>query len=217
MNKGYLITIEGGEGSGKSTQARLLHESLQKRKIPVVMTREPGGTVLAEAIRKLLLDPRSSMTPLAELLLYEAGRAQHIEEIIEPALKEGAVVICDRFTDATMAYQGFGRGLPLEAIRTLNAIASRKIVPGLTIYLDIPVEKGLCRARSLRKDDFTAGAGDRLEQETLAFHRRVHKGYRAQARAFPRRIVTIPTAETPEKTHRAIMDIVERRLARKGF
>ena len=217
MNKGYLITIEGGEGSGKSTQARLLNETLQKRKLPVVMTREPGGTALAETIRKILLDPHSFITPLAELLLYEAGRAQHTEEIIEPALSRGAIVICDRFTDATIAYQGFGRGLPLNAIRAINAIAAKKIVPDLTIYLDIPVAKGLSRARSILKDDFTSGAGDRLEQEAIAFHRRVHKGYRAQARAFPRRIVTIPTAVTPEKTHKAIMTVVERRLARKGF
>ena len=146
-----FITIEGGEGSGKSTHSILLKEYLESRGFEVLLTREPGGTSLAEAIRKILLDPATELSPLSELFLYEAARAQHIEEIIYPALKSGKAVICDRFTDATLAYQGYGRKLDLSLIGKLNNAASFGLKPAITIYMDINPDKGVNKAKGLDK------------------------------------------------------------------
>lgn len=195
MKQGFFITLEGGEGSGKSTQARLLVRSLRRAGRRVVHTREPGGTSIAEAVRRILLRPGGRVAPMTELLLYEAARAQHVAEIIRPALEGGRVVVCERYTDATVAYQGFGRGLDGRQIDRLNETATGGLAPDLTFLLDVPVDRGLRAARSLSKTISKGGrrlAGDRLEREPLAFHERVRAGYRALARQHPRRIVVVP-------------------------
>lgn len=211
MKKGFFVTIEGCEGSGKSTQSVLLYDYFKKSKFSAVHTREPGGTVMAETIRKLLLNPKNRIAPLAELLLYEAARAQHIQEVILPSLKAGKIVICDRYTDATLAYQGYGRGINLETIKKLNDIATQNLTPDLTIYLDIPVQEGLIKARTLKKDSFVLG-GDRLERESVSFHKRVRRGYLLLAKIDPKRIKVIRTQKTAKETHKKIVDVVEKLL-----
>jgi len=196
---GVFITLEGGEGVGKTTQQTLLVERLRQSGYDCLCTREPGGTALGEALRDLLLhgdlkggrccvaDPSVAApvadpwSPLAELLLYAADRAEHVQKCIFPALAAGQVVVCDRFTDSTLAYQGYGRGLDLEKIRQLNHLATGGLQPHLTLWLDLPPEVGLART----------GIADRLEQERLEFHRRVHQGFQALAAAEPQRIVRI--------------------------
>jgi dTMP kinase len=207
MNKACFITIEGGEGCGKSTQSLLLFEHIKTSGIPVIHTREPGGTIVAETIRTVLLNPENRISPVAELLLYEASRAQHIEEVIMPAPRAGTTVICDRFTDATLAYQGYGRGIDLAVIRKLNAISTGGLTPDLTIYLDLPAATGVRKAKALNKDSHING--DRLEREALSFHAKVRNGYRALAARYPRRIMTVRTAATAEKTHQAIVTVWE--------
>lgn len=213
MNKGFFITIEGCEGCGKSTQSSLLAEHLKKKGYDVLHTREPGGTAVAESIRGLLLNPDNRIAPVTELLLYEAGRAQHIAERILPAMDAGKIVICDRYTDATIAYQGYGRKLGLDTIRKLNRIATGNLKPGLTILLDFNVAQGLKKARMLAKEAYLSG--DRLERENISFHKRVREGYLAQARREPGRIKVIRTAPTIEETHRKIVSIVEKVLKAK--
>lgn len=180
-----FITFEGIEGSGKSTQLRRLAE-----RIPgAVITKEPGGTPLADRIRAILLDSSSQLDPVAELFLFAASRRQNVIEVIKPALDRGAVVLCDRFTDSTLAYQGFGRLINLDQLRTLNAWATDSLTPDLTLLFDLPEEVGLTRARSRN-----AGAAQdegRFEAEDLRFHRRVREGYRTLAVAEPERFALI--------------------------
>jgi dTMP kinase len=202
-NKSIFITIEGGEGSGKTTQSRLLKDYLEKIGREVLLTREPGGTVFAEIIRKILLNPNSRPVPLSELFLYEAARAQHMEEFVLPALKAGKVVICDRFTDATIAYQGYGRKLDLKLINQLNKEATFGVSPRLTIYLDINTKKGLSKAKFLNKESY-GPCGDRIERESVQFHNSVRKGYLSQAKKYPKRIKVIKTQSTSLKTHMLI-------------
>lgn len=171
---GVLIVFEGPEGAGKSTQVRLLAERLRAAGIEPVLTREPGGTSAGNAIRSVLLDPQLRIDPLAEFLLYSASRAQHVAEVIAPALAAGKVVICDRFTASSVAYQGYGRGLDLAFVRMLNAEASGGLVPHLTLLLDLAAENGLSRIAE-------RGERDRLEQADLAFHERVRLGFLQQA------------------------------------
>lgn len=174
----FFITFEGGEGCGKSTQIAALAARLTSRGLPVLATREPGGCAIADAIRRILLDPaNATLVPRAELLLYAAARAQHVDEIIRPALGQGIWVLCDRFADATVAYQGGGRELPSTTIKTLNRIATDGLQPDLTLLLDLPVEEGLRRAIGRNHQDGTAHEG-RFEAETLAFHERVRTAYR---------------------------------------
>ncbi|MDR3275135.1 MAG: dTMP kinase [Endomicrobium sp.] len=209
MNKKkYFITIEGGEGSGKTTQAALIKEYLELKGYKTLLTREPGGTVSAEAIRNILLDPNSKLVPLSELFLYEAARAQHIEEVIMPALKSGKVVVCDRFTDATAAYQGHGRGLNLQFINKFNSEASLGLIPILTIYLDIEPSKGLHKAKGLHKE-YCGKNGDRLERESIQFHNKVRKGYLNQAEKYPKRIKVVKTQSNLEKTQELIRKIID--------
>jgi dTMP kinase len=192
-NKGFFITIEGGEGSGKTTQSKLLKEYLEQLGWNVLLTREPGGTVLAEAIREILLNPASRFVPLSELFLYEAARVQHMEEFILPALKAGKVVICDRFIDATVAYQGYGRKLDLKFIDSLNKKSTFGVMPKLTIYLDIEPKAGLNKAKNLGKQAAYGLNGDRIERESIKFHNDVRKGYLSQAMKYPKRIKVVKT------------------------
>jgi dTMP kinase len=180
-----FITFEGIEGSGKSTQLRRLSE-----RIPgAVVTKEPGGTPLADRIRAILLDSSSRLDPVAELFLFAASRRQNVVEVIRPALDCGATVLCDRFTDATLAYQGFGRLLNLDQLRTLNAWATDSLTPDLTFLFDLPEDVGLSRARS-RNAEAVHDEG-RFEAEDLRFHRRVREGYLTLAVAEPSRFVVI--------------------------
>jgi dTMP kinase len=203
INKGIFITIEGGEGSGKTTQSSLLKDYLEGLGYEVLLTREPGGTIFAEAIRKILLSPDSRPVPLSELFLYEAARVQHMEEFVLPALKKGKVVICDRFTDATVAYQGYGRNLDLKLINRLNKEAAFGVSPKLTIYLDIDPKKGLNKAKILNKESYGSG-GDRIERESILFHNNVRKGYLSQAKKYQKRMKVIKTQSTPLQTHMLI-------------
>ncbi|MEW6141774.1 MAG: dTMP kinase [Chloroflexota bacterium] len=182
--KRLFITFEGGEGCGKSTQARALYTHLKRQGIPVLLTQEPGGTDLGRHIRDLLKRQVStSISPEAELLLFNASRAQLVSEVIKPALKKGMVVICDRFYDSTTAYQGYGRGLDLTAVKAVNDFGAGGLKPDLTILLDIPPERGLDRkGRSVE---------DRYEQEAVRFHKRVRAGYLKLARMEPERWLVI--------------------------
>ena len=196
-----FITLEGGEGVGKTTQQALLALQLRQAGYPCLCTREPGGTALGRALREILLhgDP---LTPLAELFLYAADRAEHVQKCILPALAAGQVVVCDRFTDSTLAYQGYGRGLDLEKIRQLNHLATGGLQPHLTLWLDLPPEVGLARS----------GLADRLEQERLEFHRRVHQGFQTLAAAEPQRIVRIDAEGSPLEVAARIWSVVKPRL-----
>lgn len=201
-----FITFEGIEGSGKTTQIRLLAERLQSRGFPVLQTREPGGCRIADAIRGVLLDPdHKAMSSRAELLLYAAARAQHVEEIIRPALASGRVVLCDRFCDATIAYQGEGRGLDRGLIDTLNDVAAEGLTPDMTVLLDMPVEEGLHRA--VERNDRQEIREDRFEQESLRFHERVRQGYLKLVAAENRFFVVDArgsTAEVAERIDRVV-------------
>ncbi len=169
MEKGVLITFEGPEGSGKSTQVALLAQELEKRNFKVLCTREPGGTALGEEVRKILLNKVEKMEPLSELFLYAAARFQHTVERIKPALKKGQVIICDRYLDSSIAYQAYGRGLDLQTVEMVNNLATDLIKPDITILLDLDPEEGLGR--------FKGRELDRMEKENLLFHRRVRQGY----------------------------------------
>lgn len=180
--RGKFISFEGIEGTGKSTQAKLLQQSLTGLGYEVILTEEPGGTLISLRIREVLLSvDHSNMKPLTELLLYNAARAQHIEEVILPALSRGAVVITDRFTDSTFAYQGYGRGIVLNLLESIDKIATNGLRPDMTILLDLDVETGLKRNRRINKTD-------RLELEDVEFHERVRKGYHELAAKEPERI-----------------------------
>ena len=186
---GRFVTIEGGEGAGKSTAQTFLAEKLTAQGIPVLQTREPGGTPLAEAIRRNLLSvDEEAPVEMAELLLVFAARAQHLTKVIEPALSQGQWVLCDRFTDATYAYQGAGRGLSAELIGKLESLVQGDRRPDTVILLDMPPEIGLVRARA-------RGALDRFEQEEQAFFERVRQGYLERADQFPDRYVVVDAAQ----------------------
>jgi dTMP kinase len=201
---GPFITFEGGEGCGKSTQSRLLLKKLEQRNIPAVLTHEPGGTVLGNELRKVLKRKRgSSISPQAELFLVAASRVQLVAEVIRPALEEGKVVICDRFTYSTLVYQGYGRGLELSFVERVNNIATQNLKPDLAILLDISPEQGLARKRSLR---------DRFEMEDLSFHRRVREGYLKMVAAESERWLVIDASLPKEKIAEIIWDRVSRLL-----
>ena len=207
-----FITFEGIEGSGKTTQIRLLAAHLESRGVQHLVTREPGGTEIGEKIRALLLDPANNgMVPLAELFLYGAARSQHIEEVIEPAVARGEVVLCDRFTDATVAYQGYGRELPANIIKVMNSLVCADTKPDLTILLDMEPEAGLARARARNQASGDISA-TRFDDEELAFHRRVREGYLELARMEAGRIRVVQAEPRPEKISRQIIALVSRRL-----
>lgn len=190
--KGLLITLEGGEGSGKSTLMERLKEDLVKEGKDVLLTHEPGGSSLGKEIRAWLLENKTAdIHPMAELMLFLSDRAQHIYEVIRPALEEGKIVICDRFNDSTIAYQGFGRGLDVPTVQEICDLVAGYVTPFLTIYLDVNPEEGLKRSRNEEKKESAAGEMDRIESESLAFHRNLHKGFHWLVDQNPNRIFLI--------------------------
>lgn len=210
-----LITLEGIEGSGKSTQMKWITAHLEKKGRRCVVTREPGDTAIGKKIRSILLDPESrGLDPLAELLLYAADRAQHLGERVLPRLAAGDVVVSDRFFDATTAYQGYARGLDLEVIEKIHAMVLKGLRPDLTLLLDLPPEVGLARAHAaLAAGDRTASES-RFEQEALAFHEKVRKGYLTLAHREPERFVVIDATCSPDEVTEEIVRAIDERLAR---
>jgi dTMP kinase len=216
--RGRFITFEGLDGCGKSTQLEKLAAALRGQNLSVVVTREPGGTSTGEKIRQLLLDTNtSSLAPLAELALMFASRAQHITEVIQPALAQGRIVLCDRFTDSTEAYQGGGRKLGSRPVLDLHRILCGDLQPELTILMDSEVAASVDRAR--RRNKTQAGKNSRaksdeyrFEQESRAFFARVRTAYLAIATREPQRMVVVDARGTPEQTHRQIVEVVRRKL-----
>lgn len=192
MDKGKFITFEGIEGSGKTTQAKLLMERLKKEGIKVIYTYEPGDTEVGQRIRDILLDSEIRINPLSELFLYFADRIQHIEEKIKPYLDRGFIIICDRFTDSTMVYQGYARGIPVKLIRQLNRIMLNEIKPDLTVLLDLPVSVGLERNQKTNKKD-------RFEKQEIAFHEKVRKGYLEISKKEAKRFFVLDATEPLDK------------------
>jgi len=207
MRKGMFITFEGSEGCGKSTQSKLLFEYLKRRGYRVIYLREPGGTKISEKVRLILLDPKNnSMNSVCEMLLYMAARAEAVQEVIAPAIAKGKIVICDRFLDSTLAYQGYGLGMDIKFIRGLGRLVTRGVKPGLTILLDLPVEKGLKKC---------GRAKDRIEQRSVKYHVRVRKGYLRLARQEPGRISLVKVAKDKSATQENIRSLVDIFLKRR--
>mgnify|MGYP001470828117 CR=1 FL=1 len=202
--KGKFITLEGGEGVGKTTNVPFIKAYLQDHHIPVVVTREPGGTQLAEKIRGLLLqNNEEALTSHTEILLMFAARSQHLSHVIKPALEQGQWVLCDRFTDATYAYQGGGRGLSMETISWLENLVQDDLRPDLTLLLDLPVETGMTRAKN------RGGQIDRFESEQALFFNRVKQAYLQQAQQFPKRIKIIKADQPLEDVQKAIAEAIK--------
>jgi dTMP kinase len=211
---GFFITFEGIEGSGKSTQASLLAAFLEEKGTPVLAVREPGGTAIGEKIRAILLnDEGAGMDPWTELLLYEACRAELVSKVIRPALDSGKVVICDRYTDSTLAYQGYGRGLDKGAVRELNKAASGGLTPDVTILVDCGVEEGLRRAMERIEAKGAAAVSmnkeDRFEKESVEFHRRVRDGFLEIAALQPDRVHMVKGVGEKTVIHQEICDIIK--------
>lgn len=202
---GLFITFEGPEGAGKSTQLARLVQALQGRGLSVTVTREPGGTPLGTRVREVLLDPALDMHPLPEFLLYSASRAQLVQDVIRPALSRGEVVVCDRYFDSSLAYQGAGRGLPLELLRGITQEVTGGLIPDLTLLLDLDPEIGLERAAA-------RGQPDRLERADLAFHQRVRQGFLQLARQEPERFVVLEAASTVDALQEQVWAAVQERL-----
>jgi len=202
--KGKFITFEGSEGCGKSTQSKLLYQYLKRKGFKAVYLREPGGTKVSEKIRKILLDSKNdSLTPMSEMLLYMAARAQLVNEIIAPALKRDRIIICDRFLDSTIAYQGYGLGIDIKLIKSVGEFATSGINPDLTIFLDLPLRKGL-RHRQHSKD--------RIEKRSLVYHSRVLAGYLKLAHLEPKRIKIVKVHKDKIKTQSEIRKLVDKFL-----
>ena len=220
MTKGLFITFEGPDGSGKTTQAQKLFKYLQLKGYSVVRTREPGGTKVAEQLRLILLSPVNKIGPIAEIFLYEAIRAHHIQELIKPCLTKGEIVICERFSDATFAYQGYGRKIDMKMIKSLDDFATRtskdteKILPDITFLLDISARQGLTRVVGTGKG-IRKRKPDRIEQENLIFHNRVQNGYLDLARKYPKRIKVISAENSKAEIHNKIIKYVEQIIKMK--
>lgn len=201
-----FITLEGNEGAGKTTAAMKIKDALEKEGYEVLYTREPGGSKIAEAIRDILLDPKNTnMDPRTEAILYAASRRQHLKEIVEPALQEGKIVLCDRFVDSSLAYQGKARNLGMDEIWNLNQFAIDKLMPELTLLLLVDVETGLERAQQ-------RGELNRLDAEKLEFHQLVKKGYLELADKYPERIQVIDANKDADSVFEACMDKIHERL-----
>lgn len=208
-----FITFEGGDGSGKTTQLKALESYLTARGKSCLSTREPGGTSVGRLLRKVLLEVgKRRITSATELFLYLADRAQHIHEVIIPALEQGKIVLCDRHTDSTLAYQGYGRGIDLQLLRRLNDMASQGIKPDLTLLLDCPVEIGLSRTAQRRSQTAAGQSEDRFEREKLDFHERIRAGFLGLARAEPDRFRIINAAGSAQAVAEDIKNIIEREL-----
>lgn len=210
--KGLLVTFEGPDGVGKTTQAKKLFELLKERNYDVILFREPGGTFESEWIRDILLDPsyKNEMLPETEVFLFGASRAQLVETMVLPTLKEGKVVLCDRFSDSTVAYQGYGRKLNPSLVRLVNEFATGGLKPDLTFFFDVDVEVGLRRRDS-------SGKSDRLDQEELEFHQRVREGYLKMVEEEPERWVRIDASRTAEEVFADVRDIAFQRLKEAGI
>ncbi len=203
-----FITFEGPDGSGKTTQARMLVEYLQARGLPVIYTREPGGTEISEQIRKVILSTHNlAMQNETEVLLFSAARAQIVAELIRPALAAGKIVVCDRYSDSTLAYQGYGLGLDLEALRAITQFATRGLVPDLTFYIDVPVQVGLERRHQ--------GETNRLDQKNVEYHMRVREGYLELAQAEPERFVVIDGTQPIDQVQTEIRARMSEELKRR--
>ncbi len=204
MSNVHFITFEGCEGVGKSTQIRLLAEELGRRKVPCVVTREPGGSRIAESIRRIILDAgNSEMDDLCELFLYLAARAQHLKDIVRPALAEGKVVICDRYIDSTFAYQGYGKGLDANMVEALNRAAIGDLIPDLTIFLDLPPERAFMRKGGPDRED-------RLELMAQSFHEKVYAGYLEISRRAPERFVRVDARGSKQETHAKVLELMQK-------
>ncbi len=211
--RGKLIVFEGVEGGGKTTQMQRIQVWLQGlTDAPVVMTREPGGTLLGQELRRLLLEYQGEepIQDRAELLMYAADRAQHVEGFLKPLLYQGTLILCDRYTDSTIAYQGYGRGLDLSLIEQLNQIATQGLESDLTLWLDVDVELGLARTRN-------RGKIDRMEQANLEFHQRVQQGFQRLAKTDPERIITIDGTLNVDQVTEKIQLILSQKLAEWGL
>ncbi len=207
LKKGVFISFEGIEGSGKTTISRLIAEMLMTDGYEVLSTYEPGGTAIGQKIRDILLLPEhKEMSYLSELLLYNAARAQHLKEKIMPAIQTGKIVITDRFSDSTIAYQGYGRGLDFSLIMTLDSITTRGLKPDITILLDIDIESGLKRNKGINKID-------RLELEDIEFHKKVRDGYYKIVEAEPKRVKIVDASQSIEKVLQDVSDIIKKALS----
>ncbi|MBI3549111.1 MAG: dTMP kinase [Elusimicrobia bacterium] len=205
--EGFFVVLEGPDKSGKSTQAKRLVDDLRQDGLKVIHTREPGGTSFAESIRKILLDTKHKVDPMAELLLYEAARAQHTRDVLVPSLEDGAVVVCERYTLATLVYQGRARGLEEAMIRQLNRLATGGLRPDLTLVLDIP--QGEFGRRDKRRKH------DRMERETVLFRSKVREGYRALAKREPRTVL-LDASEPVDRVEKEILQLVHAALREKA-
>ncbi len=204
-----FITFEGIDGGGKSTQLRLLASELRLRGLDPVVTREPGGTPLGARLRDVLLDSQTEVDPLAELLLYAADRAQHVRTLVRPALAAGHIVLSDRYADATVAYQGAGRGFPASLVEDVIALATERLIPDLTLIFDISVHDALRRrSRRTATGQSDTQPGDRLDAENTEFHSRVRAAYKEIARTAPDRVRLIDAAGSVQETHARVMEIV---------
>lgn len=199
MDRGLFITFEGADGCGKTTQIKLLDEYLRAKGYRTLLTREPGSKGLGEKLREILLNYDGEVSPVAESFLFLADRAQHVDCIIKPALEKGIIVLCDRHTDSTLAYQGYGRGLNLEEIRKLNKIATSGLTPNLTIVLDVDIETSQARV-GVQKD--------RMESAGIEFFQRVRNGFLEIAKQEPERVKVVNSADTIENIHKKIVELV---------
>lgn len=201
--RGKFITFEGCDGSGKSTQARLLYEYLQKSGVECVLTREPGGGKISESIRSIILDGKNvEMSDECEALLYAAARAQHLKEVVEPALAKGKVVVCDRYVDSSFAYQATARGLGEEFISKINAFALEKYLPDITFFVDLTAEDAFKRKHG-------ADENDRLEQAGMAFHQKVYEGFLLRAKNEPERFVRLDGKKSISQLHQEVVEKIE--------
>lgn len=212
MRSRLFVTLEGPDGSGKTTQINLLRAVLEREGYSILQTREPGGTSIGDQIRRVLHDTaNTTMRATTEILLYSASRAQLVTEVIQPALADGKIVLCDRYADSTLAYQGYGRQLDLKTLRTITTFATGGLRPDLIIYLDLPVEEGLRRKRLAHETE--DAEWNRLDQETVDFHHRVHQGYLKLAAEEPDRWIIVDANQPVEAVHQEIARAVLARLA----
>ncbi len=203
--RGKFITFEGCDGCGKSTQLRLLSKYLTENGVAHVFTREPGGGKISEAIREILLNGKNAeMTDECEALLYAAARVQHLSDKVEPALREGKLVVCDRYVDSSLAYQAYARGLGLDFVTKINAFALEKYAPDVTVFIDLTPEEAFLRKHG-------ADENDRLEQAGMEFHKRVYEGYKAVAKSYPERVVCVNGRQTPQEIFADVLQILKGR------